>query len=216
MKRGIYVILFLLLIDTVLGATVFGNVYDFGLDKQPNTIIEVNSTPKQIIVAKEGEYSFELPVGKYEIKAKYLVNNETYSSVIETIDIKTQGDFRLDLILFPNFELEEEILKEAELEVEDLEEKDYTVPIIFAVILGIGIILYLISKLIKSKEEIEADEAKKLIEFIKKHGSRITQKDIRKNFPSSEAKISLILTELEEKGIIKKIKRGRGNIIVLK
>ena len=42
------------------------------------------------------------------------------------------------------------------------------------------------------------------------------QKDIRKNFPSSEAKISLILTELEEKGIIKKIKRGRGNIIVLK
>jgi len=216
MKRGIYVILFLLLIDTVLGATVFGNVYDFGLDKQPNTIIEVNSTPKQIIVAKEGEYSFELPVGKYEIKAKYLVNNETYSSVIETIDIKTQGDFRLDLILFPNFELEEEILKEAELEVEDLEEKDYTVPIIFAVILGIGIILYLISKLIKSKEEIEADEAKKIIEFIKKHGSRITQKDIRKNFPSSEAKISLILTELEEKGIIKKIKRGRGNIIVLK
>jgi len=152
----------------------------------------------------------------HEIKAKYLVNNETYSSVIETIDIKTQGDFRLDLILFPNFELEEEILKEAELEVEDLEEKDYTVPIIFAVILGIGIILYLISKLIKSKEEIEADEAKKIIEFIKKHGSRITQKDIRKNFPSSEAKISLILTELEEKGIIKKIKRGRGNIIVLK
>ena len=33
-------------------------------------------------------------------------------------------------------------------------------------------------------------------------------------FPDSEAKISLVLTELEAKGKIKKIKKGRGNIII--
>ncbi len=32
----------------------------------------------------------------------------------------------------------------------------------------------------------------------------------------SEAKISLILTELEHKGKVEKIKKGRGNVILLK
>ena len=32
----------------------------------------------------------------------------------------------------------------------------------------------------------------------------------------SEAKISLILTELEHKGQIEKVKKGRGNVIILK
>jgi len=44
----------------------------------------------------------------------------------------------------------------------------------------------------------------------------VTQKEIRKNFPVSQASISLILTELENDGKLKKIKRGKGNIIILK
>ncbi len=53
----------------------------------------------------------------------------------------------------------------------------------------------------------------KVLNLIKKE-KRITQKEIRKNFDLSEAKISLIISELEEKKIIKKIKKGRGNIII--
>ena len=216
-RKLIYLIVLLLFIDTALGATVFGSVYDFSLEKQNNAIVIVNSTPKQIVVAKDGDYFFELPIGKYKIEAKYVVDNETLSSITELIDVQSEGSFRLDLILFPSFEAEEEILEETELEIENFEEKDYTLTIVFAVIFGIGVILYFISRFIKPKStEIEVDEAKKIIEFIKKQGGRATQKDIRKNFPSSEAKISLILTGLEEKGIVKKIKRGRGNIIVLR
>ena len=55
-----------------------------------------------------------------------------------------------------------------------------------------------------------------LIEFIKKQEGRTTQKDIRNNFPHSEAKISLMIAELEDKEIVKKLKKGRGNIIILK
>lgn len=55
-----------------------------------------------------------------------------------------------------------------------------------------------------------------LMSFIRKEDGRTTQKDIRKQFPLSEAKISLMIAELEDKGLIKKIKQGRGNIIVLK
>jgi len=68
-KRLIYFVLFLLLIESALGATIQGTVYDFVLNKQNNAIVEINSTPKQIVVAKDGDYSFELPPGNYEIKA---------------------------------------------------------------------------------------------------------------------------------------------------
>ena len=54
-----------------------------------------------------------------------------------------------------------------------------------------------------------------IIRIIKENKGRITQKDIRKQIPLSEAKISLMITELEDKGIVKRIKKGRGNIIIL-
>jgi uncharacterized membrane protein len=53
-----------------------------------------------------------------------------------------------------------------------------------------------------------------VLRLITQH-KRITQKDIRKEVPLSEAKISLIIAELEAKGIIRKVKKGRGNIIFL-
>jgi uncharacterized membrane protein len=62
----------------------------------------------------------------------------------------------------------------------------------------------------------ERDDAQEILNFIKSQDGRTTQKDIRKHSPLSEAKISLIVSELEHKGVIEKIKKGRGNIIVLK
>src|SRR3989344_8977636 len=56
---------------------------------------------------------------------------------------------------------------------------------------------------------------KEIVEFIVQEGGRTTQTEIRLKFPSSEAKISLMITELEHKGIVKRIKKGRGNVIVL-
>ena len=71
-----------------------------------------------------------------------------------------------------------------------------------------------------TKEDGEKDDYNKdlndVIDIIKKEGGRTTQKDIRKQIPLSEAKISLMIAELEHKGVIEKIKKGRGNIIILK
>ena len=69
---------------------------------------------------------------------------------------------------------------------------------------------------IEQKEEHEDNDIGQIINLIKQEGGRTTQKDIRKQIPLSEAKISLMLAELEHKGIIEKIKKGRGNIIILK
>ncbi len=45
-------------------------------------------------------------------------------------------------------------------------------------------------------------------------GNSMCLQDIRKNFPYSEAKISLMIDELEAKGLVKKVKKGRGNLIL--
>ena len=72
-------------------------------------------------------------------------------------------------------------------------------------------------KKIQKKVIVLDPELKKIIDVLKEHGGRATQKDIRKKYPSlSEAKISLMITELQHKDIVQKVKKGRGNIIWLK
>lgn len=58
-------------------------------------------------------------------------------------------------------------------------------------------------------------DCKSVITTIDKNGGRITQLELRKMLPYSEAKISLIISELEDAGYLKKIKRGRGNVLIL-
>ena len=69
------------------------------------------------------------------------------------------------------------------------------------------------------KEELaqEPGAIDQALEIIKKHDGRLTQKELRKEMMYlSEAKVSLIVTELEHKEKIEKIKKGRGNILILK
>lgn len=57
------------------------------------------------------------------------------------------------------------------------------------------------------------EDLKELLELIRASGNRITQRELRKKSPYSESKVSLMLSDLEERGLIEKFKRGRGNII---
>ncbi len=59
------------------------------------------------------------------------------------------------------------------------------------------------------------DDLREVIRIIEKNGGRITQLDLRKALPYSEAKVSLMITDLESRGIVKKVKKGRGNVIIL-
>ncbi len=57
-------------------------------------------------------------------------------------------------------------------------------------------------------------DQQKVLETIRRFDNRLSQKELRKALsPWSEAKVSMELTELEDRGIISKIKKGRGNII---
>ena len=59
-------------------------------------------------------------------------------------------------------------------------------------------------------------DLQQVVDIIKANGGRITQRDLRSKISYSEAKVSLMVSDLENRGIIEKFKKGRGNIIVLK
>ncbi len=60
------------------------------------------------------------------------------------------------------------------------------------------------------------DDLREALDVIVSAGGRITQKELRSRLKYSEAKVSLILTDLERRGYIEKVKKGRGNVIFLK
>lgn len=208
-------------------ATVHGSVFDIFLEELDKAVITIDTEPQQTAVSKNGEYSFEILPGDYTINAIYYGLDATYERE-EKIKVNKEGNFKIDLILTPS--LDPDILDGDTSEFEDLE-NDFTLEekdgnnfgLVITIIAIVLIILYFhFSKghFIKEVDESELkseneEELEKVLKFIKELGGRATQKDIRKKFPSSEAKVSLMITELESKGLVKKIKKGRGNIVIL-
>jgi uncharacterized membrane protein len=61
----------------------------------------------------------------------------------------------------------------------------------------------------KNSHELSSD-LQGVLKVLDKNGGRMTQKELRKNFELSEANISLMITELESLGLVKRIKRVGG------
>jgi uncharacterized membrane protein len=55
-----------------------------------------------------------------------------------------------------------------------------------------------------------------VMEIIRDQNGRIAQKDLRIILRCSDAKVSLMLVDLERRELIEKFKRGRGNVIILR
>ncbi len=220
LKILVYFALGLMLVNFVNAATIYGTIYDLSLEKVSNARVEINTVPNQFMIAQNGTYSFNVPNGFYTIKAQLLQKNTIIASAQENITISQDGNYVLDLILFPDLE---EGIENPDLDVDEelisRNNKILLIGFLILFILGIlaGVIYYKKTRKKETKDAIAAeDDLEQIIKIIKKEGGRLTQKEIRKQIPLSEAKISLMIAELEHKGIIQKIKKGRGNIIILK
>lgn len=58
-------------------------------------------------------------------------------------------------------------------------------------------------------------ELQEVINVIRANRGRIAQKDLRAKLKQSEVKVSLMLSDLEKRGLIEKFKSGRENIVIL-
>ena len=218
-KKVVYFLVLLLLSTTCYAATLHGTIYDLSLDKISDVVVEVDSSPIQRVISSQGEYEFELQQGEYTISAEQMQDGIVVARAEEQITISGEGEYNLDLFMFPDFGEEESLLEDTEEMVDEsyFETTDYLlIAVILLLLCLIGIVLFLHFRSKKKPIAVEgSDDLQKVISIIKSRGGRTTQKEIRKNMPLSEAKVSLIISELEEKGVIRKIKKGRGNIIIL-
>jgi uncharacterized membrane protein len=209
-------------------ATIHGASYDYNLDVLKGTVLKVNTTPEQSIVMPDGEYSIELPVGGYSLKAGYYVNGRLAMSDEQNVTVVDNGDYVIDFILLPEFDFNESIFGDEEGigdidagESEEAGEGDYTLVII--ALLGIIAILAVIYIIRGKPAEAAAkgaapeipEDLQQAIDIIGESGGRMNQKDLRNRLPYSEAKVSLMVSDLESRGIVKRFKKGRGNIIRL-
>jgi len=230
MKYLIKIILILSVIiissNIVFAATIYGNIYDLSLNKISGTRVEVNTTPQQYFISKDGGYSFDIPVGYYIIKARF-DENGIISSESKNISVNQEGNYVIDLILFPTFEEEDDISQGPEIIIPEIEEKSFVYLFPLIAILIIGMVIYVIfkgwkfknKKIEESKKEEKVDkeviditnekDLNQIVDIINEEGGRTTQKHIRKQIPLSEAKISLMIDELEHKGIVRYCRKDK-------
>ena len=228
------IILSLFLIPFVSAATIKGNIYNDNLEIEKDILIKVNTVPEQQYLSKDGSYVLFIPQGKYVLTAQ-----KGFLLVNEEINIVNEGEYNFDIFLIPDFTEEDELWTETEEELVDdsLYKSNVAWIWILVFVILVGLIWFnrknkLLNKIFKKNikrnlEEKVIEEVKEelnepiylneTIEIIKKYDGRISQKELRREMMHlSEAKISLILTELEHKGKIQKIKKGRGNVVLLK
>lgn len=221
-----YLFILLLLLPVSFGAEVFGTVYDFGLNRLSNVVVEIDTVPNQVFVVKNGSYSFSVPEGSYVIFARH---DKSDSEISENISVLGDGSYVFDLILLPSLDVEDELLSDVddvpivEDFIEDKPASQWFVWLVVFIILGF--IVYRVSRpeRIVEREVVRevkgpalSDDLSKIVNFIEKEGGRVSQKDVRNVLPYSEAKVSLLIDELESKGLVERIKKGRGNIVVRK
>ncbi|MBU0615490.1 MAG: winged helix-turn-helix transcriptional regulator [Nanoarchaeota archaeon] len=227
-KGVLLVFLLLLCVCSAEAAILHGAVYDARLRPRNDVYVEINSSPSQVFISKEGQYSFVLEPGSYHLNAYFELDGVEYQAN-ENVAIPRNGYFVRDLVL----ESPDGIVPDDERN--DLSNFFYYG--LAALVVALAALAYVFRRRrpreIKYEVSYEEPEPKEeepkphlvpqhedkymnqVLEIIKKEDGRTTQKEIRKQMPMSEAKISLIISELEAKGVIKKIKKGRGNIITL-
>ncbi len=242
-SRGLLIILVIALISGAHAATVEGTIYAWSDFEKPlkNAILEINSVPVQSKVSTDGTYVFDnLPPGNYTIKAKYYRNNVLELAEEEQIQIvESEGKFNIDLLLFPPTDPELEYLGDLNLtgniDIKSESDPTYYIFLVFILIGACIAIYYLYNRSMKTKTTAAVEVSNEsvsqkpdalpkttdlpedldaLYALIVKNGGRVTQKDLRGDMKCSEAKVSLMLDDLEDRGYIKKIKKGRSNIII--
>ena len=56
-------------------------------------------------------------------------------------------------------------------------------------------------------------EEEEVLEVIRQKGGSCPQKDLYTEFDKSQAKVSLILNNLEERGLVRRFREGRENVV---
>ena len=201
-----------LLAATASAAFVYGDIYRSDLVRLNKTVLRVDGEFSYQLVTDKGNYSIYLPDGDYNISASSFGDDGGLAYYAEERIRAGDSDQRVDLVLKPAGAGGTESI--------------YLVAGGF-VLLGIALAAFYLNrnKAVanapepppgipeKSSMAEPDDDMKNVLRALDGHEGRATQKELREALGFSDAKLSLIISELEHSGYVKKFKRGRGNII---
>ncbi|MFH2021613.1 MAG: hypothetical protein ABIJ34_09480 [archaeon] len=213
MNRKI-LLFFIIFIPHAQAAIISGSVYDVSLSKINNVILEINTSPHQRFVAVNGSYLFEIPDGTYDIDFYYINEGEKIVSR-EQITVVGEGNYHIDLFPYPVLDTELSDSLEYDIDAPEIQDNSFIIPVLltlFIVTVGTFFLIFFRKKNILIAID---DDIAKVLSLLKSSGGRMTQKELRNHLPYSEAKVSLIVADLESIGRIRKIKKGRANILIL-
>lgn len=201
--RLLAVLALLLIVGCSSPAFVHGDIYSSSLEELDGTLIRLEGRFSYQLVVPGSNYSIFLPEGSYTISASQFDEHGGLLLYAQQ-DIMVGGeDQEIDLILYPPNQ---------------------------DILLAVGIMAILAAVFLfanrrwrardkqtgtrKSTESHALDgDALKVLAALESSDNRATQKELRQSLRFSDAKLSLILTELEQTGRVKKFRRGRANII---
>ncbi len=170
-----------------LSGAISGNIFYSDLKPAEMSIIRINTSPSQIYVSVTGAYFFNAEPGTYTLSIQSKRCNHTLEAEVGN------GSYVRDIIL---------PCRSRTLNL---------IPIVgIAVLASASAIAFL-----PRRRKEMSEDGKAVIDALGKE-KRMLQKDLRRVLGWSETKLSLVLAELESEGAIKKIKKGRTNIIVLR
>lgn len=223
-------VVFFLILTLLHSTTISGDIYNAdSMEKLNNTIITFENNDNVIMQQLcHSPYSIDVESGNYTIRAYYF-DNGSLKYYSENHIQTNQDNMKLDLVLMPyellllspGFSPPPAINPSNTINTYDKENTtDYTLYVVLAFVFLISISIYWIflhnkkNDVDLKKECPEIDEdCKKVLKILNENEGRMVQKELREILNFSETKMSLIITELEVSGHIKKIKKGRGNIL---
>lgn len=197
--RPSLVVLSLLLVASLSHASfVYGDIYENNLEKLNKTVISVEGGFSYQLVTDKANYSIFLPEGEYTISASATDGSGSALRAEERVKVGPE-DQRMDLVLKPMM---------------DIGQLGLLVAFLLVVMVSIWSNRHRLMKPKPQAKPAELDgDAKSVLKLLDGFEGRATQKELKEALRFSDAKLSLILTELEHLGKIKKFKRGRANII---
>ena len=212
-------------------ANLSGSVYSMdSFDAVRGVVVRAEGASTYQTFSMDGTYKMDIPAGEYAVKALYYVEGNLEGYAEDRITVG-EGGTSYDFVLFSPDEFEGVVGFDVPEADEDIPERkdDWALATAAGAVLlivAVAIAYFFLTKkkpggrgvqeeaLPAEKKELDVEE-RRVLEILKNSEGMRNQKELREIMKCTEAKMSLLVSGLEAQGYVKRIRKGRENIVKL-